>query len=357
VTALRTLVSRLLGRGRNETGLNEEIAAHLELLAAEHERRGMTPDAARLAARREFGGVSQIQEAYREQRRLPFLDAVAQDLAYAFRQLRRNPGFAAAAVVTLALGIGANAAIYQVLDAVAFRSLPVKEPQRLLQIQLLDNGKPQHFSYPLFRDMAARQQVLEGMFATSELALREAVLRGRGPLRLVSGSLVTGGFFRVLGVPARLGRVLGEDDDRPAAPPVAVISYAFWDREFGRSADAIGKTLQINQAAAMIVGVAPPGFFGETMGSAPDAWLPMSLQPQVMPMDWLDAPYSSWLTVLARLRPDVAPRQAQAALDALYRQLAHLNPRTEGTSTGCNWNRPAAASPNCRRASRTRCGS
>lgn len=330
MTALRTLVSRLLGRGRRETDLDDEIAAHLALLAAEFERRGMRPHEARLAARREFGGVSQIKEAYRGQRRLPFLDTLAQDLAYALRQLRRNPGFAAAAVVTLVLGIGANAAIYQVLDAVAFRSLPVREPRRLVQVQLLDNGKPQHFSYPLFRDMAARQQVLEGMFATSELPLREAVLRGRGPLRRVSGSLVTGGFFRVLGVRARLGRVLTEDDDRLAAPPVAVISHAFWDREFGRGADAIGKTLQINKAAATIVGVAPPGFFGETVGSAPDAWLPMSLQPQVMPMDWLDAPYSSWLVVLARLRPDVPPRQAQAALDALYRQLAHLNVRVDG---------------------------
>jgi predicted permease len=251
----------------------------------------------------------------------------ANDFVHAFRQLRNSPGFTVAAIATLALGLGANIAIYRVLDAVVFRSLPVHDPERLVLVQLMQNDKPYRFSYPLFREMSARQQPLEGMFAASQLPLRDAVLRGRGPLRAISGSIVTGGYFGVLGVPARAGRVFTDEDDRPAAPPVAVISYDFWRNEFDRSASALGQSLQINNLVVTIIGVTPPGFHGEIVGDAPDFWLPMSVQPQVMPSDWLNAPSSSWLAVMGRLRPGVAPRQAQIALDALYRQLADLAPR------------------------------
>ena len=330
MTWLRVLLARLMGKGRTPAELDQEMAAHLALLEEDYQKQGRS----REEARRQFAGMTQIREQYQEQRRLPFVDTLAQDVAYALRQLRANPGFAAAAVLTLALGIGANAAIYQVLDAVVFRSLPVREPKRLVEVQLTDNGKPGRYSYPLFREMARRQQVVEGMFAAADLPLRDAVLRGRGALQRVHGELVSGGYFQVLGVKARLGRMFGEDDDRPAAPPVAVISDAFWDREFSRNPAVLGQTLRINSAVTTIIGVAPAGFFGETVGDAPDAWLPMSLQPQVMPMDWLDAPYSSWLVVLARLRPDVPPVQAQQALLALYRQLPGLNVTRNGHQYG-----------------------
>src|SRR4249919_861167 len=128
------------------------------------------------------------------------MDPLWQDLAYALRQLRNNPAFAVAALLTLALGIGANAAIYQVLDAVVFRSLPVHDPASLVQVQLVDNNQPIHISYPLYREMAARQDVLDGLFAVSDFPLRQAVLRGRGSSRAVKGSIVSGNYFRVLGV-------------------------------------------------------------------------------------------------------------------------------------------------------------
>ncbi|MBZ5624392.1 MAG: ABC transporter permease [Acidobacteriia bacterium] len=255
---------------------------------------------------------------------------MAQDFAYALRQLRESPGFALAAIFTLALGIGSNAAIYQVLDAVRFRSLPVRDPQSLVRLALLENGKPLNFSYPLYREMAARQQVSSGMFATSDYPLHAAVLRGRGPARTVNAVLVTGGYFAVLGVQARLGRVFTEADDRAAAPPVAVIADSFWEREFARSPDAIGQPLQINKAVVTIAGVVPPEFYGETQGNAPDVWLPMSVAPQAMATDWLNAPKAFWLTVMARLRPGVSPRQARTAFEALYHQLAYLNERPRG---------------------------
>src|ERR1035438_6456942 len=147
MTGLRVFLSRLLGRGRTHAELESEIAAHLALLAADYERRGLSPADALAAARRHFGPITQLHETYRGQRRLPFLDTLSQDLAYALRQLQRNPAFAAAAVLSLALGIGANTAIYQVLDAVVFRALPVRDPAALVQVQLLENNRPIHVSY------------------------------------------------------------------------------------------------------------------------------------------------------------------------------------------------------------------
>jgi predicted permease len=324
VTALRVFLARLLGRGRTPSELDSEIAAHLALLAADYERCGLSPADALAAARRHFGPVTQLHETYRDQRRLPFLDTLSQDLAYALRQLHRNPAFAAAAVLTLALGIGANAAIYQVLDAVIFRELPVRDPASLVQVELLENNRPVHVSYPLYRELGARQHVLDGLFAVSDFPLRQAVLRGRGSLRPVKGSIVTGNYFRVLGVKARAGRVFTEDDDRAAASPVIVLSDAFWNREFARSPAALGQLLDINGIAVTVIGVAPPDFFGETVGAVPDLWIPMSVQPRVMPTDYLNAPNSSWLSLLGRLRPGVSARQAEAALDPLYRALADL---------------------------------
>ena len=330
MTPLRVLLSRLLGKGRKPAEFDSELAGHLALLTADYERRGLSPADAAAAARRRLGPVTQLREAYREQRLFPFFDTASQDLAYAFRQLHRNPGFAAAAILTLALGIGANAAIYQVLDAVVFRSLPVREPASLVQVQLLENSQPVHVSYPFYREFAARQQVLDGLFAVSGFPLRHAVLRGRGEFRAVTGSIVTGNYFRVLGISGRAGRLFTEDDDRPAALPVIVLSDAFWDREFARSPSVLGQVLEINGLAGTVIGITPPGFFGETVGAVPDLWLPMSVQPRIMPGDYLNAPSSSWLSMLGRLRPGVSARQAQAALDPIYRALADLTATRSG---------------------------
>ena len=169
-------------------------------------------------------------------RRLAFFDPLAVDVLYTFRQLRAAPGFAAAAILTLALGIGANLAIYQVLDAVLFRDLPVRDPARLVQVQLLETNDPQRVSYPLFREMAARQQVLDGIFAVSSVELPTP--------QGAKGFMASGTYFRTLGVAARIGRVFDANDDRPGAPPVAVLSDAFWRRDFARSSSVIGLVLR-----------------------------------------------------------------------------------------------------------------
>ena len=324
MTRLRVLISRLSGRGRTPAELAEEMDAHLALLAQEYERRGMAPDAARAEARRQFAGTTQIREQYRAQRRLPLLDTVSQDVVYALRQLRGSPGFTAAAVLSLALGIGANLAIYQVLDAVVFRDLPVREPARLVQIQLLESNDPQRVSYPLFRQMAARQQVLDGIFAVANLALPAS--------DGAKGYMVTGAYFRTLGVTAAIGRVFTEEDDQPGTPPVAVLSDAFWHRAFDRSQSAVGQTLEIRGQRVAIIGVAQPGFSGETLGESRDFWVPMSIQPLVTPGNRLDGASYSWLSMIGRLRPAVTARQAEASLDPLFHQFAHLTVTRFGKS-------------------------
>jgi predicted permease len=241
------------------------------------------------------------------------------DLACALRQLRKGPGFVLAAVLTLALGIGANASIFQVLDALLFRPLPVRDPERLVRVQPLENGKPANFSYPVYRELAARQQVAEAIFATSDYPLHAAILRGRGAARTINVVLASGGYFDALGVAAGLGRVFTEADDRASAP-VAVISEAFREREFGRT-DAIGQILQINKSDVTVIGVAPAAFFGETVGNAPDAWVPMAMAPRLMASDWRNAPRATWLTVMARLRLNVPIREAQPAFDRLVREI------------------------------------
>jgi len=332
VSRLRSALARFCGFFRTRTGddrISAEIEMHLALLAADFERRGMSAADARLAARREFGGAAQMREEWRRTRGLPWLETLVQDLAYALRQLRHSPGFAAAAILTLALGIGANTAIYQVLYAVVFRSLPVPRPQELVEVRIQQNGKPQRFSYPLFHEMAAQQNALDGIFAVSEFPLSDATLRGRGAAKPLRGALVTGDYFRTLRVPARLGRVFTTEDDRVSAP-VAVISDRFWQDEFDRSPGALGQTLDINQVAVTVIGVAPESFFGETIGQTPDVWLPMSLEPRLTPSDYLNAPYYTWLAVLGRLRPNAPLRQAQAALDALYQHHTSLTTTLAG---------------------------
>ncbi len=249
------------------------------------------------------------------------------DLRYAARQLRKSPVFTAAAILTLTLGIGANTAIYQVLDALLFRALPVRDPTRLVRITLLEDGKPAAFNYPAYLDLAARQQAAEGLFATSDYPLHAAILRGRGQAHPVNAVLATAAYFQVLGVSAPVGRVFTPADDRA---PVAVISDAFWDREFGRSRDAIGQPLRINKAIVTVIGVAPPEFTGEKPGNAPDAWLPMGLAPELMATDWLHAPKASWLTVMARLRLGVTVTEARQSFETAAGHAIRVDPGSRG---------------------------
>jgi predicted permease len=321
----RTLLSRIRGHFAarlEDTRLAEEIAAHIDALTGEYERRGLSPRAALQAARRDFGNSTHMQETHRARRMLPFLDTLAQDLRYALRQMCANPGFAAAAVFTLALGIGANATIFQLLDAVIYRPLPVPEPNRLALIKVRANGTLSDFSYPVYREMAERQNVADGIYATTYAPAIQSTIRAGSETEKVNATLVSGNYFQVLRADVAVGRALTPTDDAPAAAPVAVISDAFWARHFSRKSGIVGQTIEINRVPITVAGIAAPSFYGDALSFNIDTWLPMSLQPRIMHQELLKDTQTTWLTVVARLKSGVSVEHAQTALNALFHQVS-----------------------------------
>jgi predicted permease len=315
------LLSRLLGffrRRGSEADLEADIHAHLDHLASEHQRQGMSVEEARAAARRAFGNLEPMKEAYRDQRGFAAIDALVQDVRYALRILRRSPSFTAIAVLTLALGIGANTAIFSVLDAIAIRPLPVRQPERLFLLK----ARPSYaVSLPMLRELASRQTAAEGLYGSSRHRIRELLIDGRPATSAVDTLLVSGDYFRLLGADAYIGRVLAGDDDQPSSPPAAVISHAFWRREFDSRHDVLGRTLRIDgRVTATIAGVTRPEFFGDTIGQAPDVWIPITLITQIDSPEAAE-PSTVWIGPVVRLKPGVSREQTEAALSALYKQL------------------------------------
>ncbi|HYK91449.1 MAG TPA: ABC transporter permease [Acidobacteriota bacterium] len=268
-----------------------------------------------------------------------------QDLRYAIRILRKSPVFTAVVILSLALGIGANTAIFTLIDSVMLRTLPVKAPEQLVLFGRM-------FPYPRYEQFRDRNQVFSGIFAVC--ALDQVSVGNPGAVQVsgvheerASGRLVSGSYFSVLGVNALLGRTLAEEDDRmPGGHQVAVISHGFWKRRFGLDPSVIGRTVILGAGrllwgAAMnapdtapgekarpegtsftIVGVMPPEFFGETVGDAPDFWIPMMMQAQLMPgRNWLSRPNVGWVRIVGRMMPGTTSVQAEAQINVLFKQL------------------------------------
>ena len=340
---MRILVSRfmeLFRKARRERELNEEVGAHLEMLVEKYRRRGMPPEEARYAALRSFGGVEQTKERYRDLRGLPSVESFFQDLRFGLRQFRRNPGFTAVAIVTLALGIGANTAIFSLIDAVMLKTLPVRDPSQLVVLRWSAHKRPRanetssfgdcegggdkdpsgcSLPYPFFELIRAKKDVFSG--ATALAGPAALVLSGNGLARMADGELVSGDYFATLGVKAIAGRTLGPDDDTPSAAPVAVLSYAFWQTAFGGSPNAIGRSVLLNSVPFTIVGVAEPGFTRLSPGKSQDLFLSLSMLPHLN-VDWgknARAWSNWWLVVVARLQPQVSLGQAQAAATLTFR--------------------------------------
>jgi len=316
-----TRVMSLFRRRRLDADLDEEVRAHLDLLAAEYERHGMSAGQARAAARRTFGGVDQMKEIYRERRGLPWIEDAVHDVRYAVRMLIATPGFAAVAILTLALGIGANTAIFSLLDAVMLRSLPVQRPQELVVGSYVVDGREQ---YPVaayqFRALRTKRDVLADLAAFRPLPL---AVNYRAESDFVIGQLVSGNYHSVLGVRAVRGRTLTVAEDVPGAGNVAVISYSYWQRRFGGADNAIGESLQVNGHPVTIVGVTERDFFGTEPGRAVEITVPLSTQLQTFGTRPLlaDDSEARWLYVVGRLAPGVSRGQASAALALTWDQL------------------------------------
>jgi predicted permease len=267
-----------------------------------------------------------------------------QDLRFAFRMLGKNPGFTLIAVLTLALGIGANTAIFSVLDSVLLRSLPVASPQQLVVLTDPDahgtnfgsetGGDRSLLAYSEFEYLRDHNEVFAGIFAAdSELPEVQATIDSSS---IASGNqkesarvrLVSGGYFSTLGVQPAAGRMFGSEVDRArGASPIAVISYGFWKKRFGLDPGVLGKTIQIHQTPFEVIGVASPGFFGETVGEAPDVWVPMMMEEAIYPgRDYLSAAQNElnqymWLQVMASLKPGVAQAQAKASINVVFKRM------------------------------------
>ena len=313
-----TWLGRLLRGGRMERELDRELRDHIERQVADHVSAGMNDAEARRRARLEFGGLEGVKEECRDARGTRLVSDLAQDLRYGLRMLRKSPGFTFVAIASLALGIGANTAIFTLVDSLILRALPVRDPSSLVRL------KDGSWTNPIWEAIRERApQLVESAAACSDTQLD---LASGGEAQLAQAFYASGEFFDVVGVPAMLGRTFTRDDDRRgggAAGPVAVLSYAFWQRRYAGAAAAIGRTLTLNGIPFTVVGVTPPGFFGPSVGRSFDVAVPIGMVDRLQQNDrsWLDARSTWWLDVIARLQPGQTVEAATQALRAVQPQI------------------------------------
>ncbi len=325
--------------------LDEEVQAHLDALAADYERRGLTPEQARHAAHRDFGGVEPMKEAHRDGRMLRAVDDVWRDIRYAVRTLGRRPVFAVVAVLTLAIGVGANTAVFSLVNDHLFHTLPVRDAESLVTFRWTgvndvstlrasygyiagaDDGRSggTSFPYPVLSAFREANRTLDDLsaFAPGSRGFN-AIVQGRA--EFATGQYVSGNFYPAMGISAVAGRTILPPDDDGAAAPVATISDGYWARRFGRDPSVIGSTVTINGIVFTIAGVTPaqPGDL-TNRGSfeGPDYSMPFSAEPKVVGTDSiLDDGSSWWVVIMGRLQPGVMPQQAEANFDPTLRRAA-----------------------------------
>jgi predicted permease len=333
-------------RKRMLDDLDQDIREHIEMETRDNIERGMSPEEARYAALRKFGNVTHVKEDTRAVWRFLWLEQLWQDIRYGLRTLAKSPGLAAVAILTLALGIGANTAIFSLIDAVMLRSLPVENPSELVLMKWGARTPPDthgymsagdcissfglgarnpsgcSFSEPMFREIA-QANVFSGAAAFANAGRMN--LTGNGPAMVVNGQLVSGDFFRTMGLNPALGRLLDTSDDTPSAAPVAVLNYGYWQSAFGGSRDIVGRTIELNGVAFTIIGVAEQRFTGIAPGSDYDVWLPLSDGERIStsgPFRWQNRQADAafwWLTIMGRLKPGTSLAQAQAVASSLFR--------------------------------------
>ena len=303
---LRNLWWNTVHRERAERDLHDELHAMHDLLASEKIEAGMAPAAARREAGIELGRVESIKEQVRDARSGACWAAFVQDVRYGVRLLVRSPVFTVFAVASLALGIGATAAIFALFDGIVLRRLPVPEPDRLVVASFGGpNGRFNYsMPYPQFEQIRDRNATLSGLFATYPFG-RVTVTMGGEP-DVAEGVYVTGGYYGTLRLAPSLGRLLGPLDDRPGQA-VAVLTHAYWQRRFGGRSDVVGTTVTLNQVPFTIVGVEPAGFFGTEVGRPHDISVPMraiEMLSEGKPA-WT-ATSATWIYMMGRLKPGVA---------------------------------------------------
>jgi putative ABC transport system permease protein len=331
---------RFFERRRRDDDFAGELAAYVAHETDDNIARGMDPRQAREAALRKLGNRTALQEEIHRMNSLGFIESVWQDMRYGARMLRTNAGFTAVAVVSLALGIGANAALFQLIDAVLLRSLPVKAPEQLVRIGLPPHSnrsgnfwdQPNDITEPQWEFIRANHKPFEDVFAwgRSQFNLSES-----GTVRFAHGIYVSGDFFGTLGVPALIGRTIGPGDDHPGCgTSAAVVSYGFWQRELGGEGSALGRTISLNARRFPVIGVTPPEFTGIDVGEPFDVAVPVCSEQAIEDQSNEDRRAFWWLGVFGRLKPSVPLTEANAFVRSispdLYRSTVspHYRPDT-----------------------------
>jgi predicted permease len=315
-----------------EADLRDELRFHLEQHTAQNIAAGMPPGEARRQAILRLGGIEALKEECRDQRRGVWLETLWNDLRYGLRVLLKNPGFAAIAIVTLALGIGANTAIFSLADAVLLDTLPVINPHQIVLFSDYpgqgtysgaQTGRWERYSSENFSYFTAHNESFAEMCAVlgDRIAVRISDPDASAPSTIARVNLVAGNFFSFLGLRAAAGRLFSPDDDQPNAAPVAVLNYAYWAQKFHGDSSIIGKVVEISRSAFTIVGVAPRGFSGVGYG-VPDLWLPLASQQAAMVgvRSYAADTHEYWLNIMARLKPGVSLRKAQASVNVQLQQ-------------------------------------
>jgi putative ABC transport system permease protein len=314
----------LLERPRVDAELAEELRFHLERQIATHMASGLSAEEARRAAIREFGGVEQVREQCADTRRVNWLQDLAQDVRYALRMLRKSPGFTAIAIVTLAVGIGANTAIFSVVYAVLLKPLPYPQPDQLV---VVFEAKPQEgipqsgSSYQDFREFRDENHVFSEI---GGLAAHDLNLTGRGEPFQVDTSDVTPGLLDTMRVKPLAGRSFLPGDGEKGAAPVVLLSENLWRDRFGAGPQVIGTSVQLDMRAFTVIGIMPASFRYPFLSSHEEIWIPLQQDPLFGP--WMDKPSLHWMGVTARLKPGVSIANAQAEMDAISARLSKKYP-------------------------------
>jgi predicted permease len=330
ISRLRALWDNVFHRKQLDRDLDEELQAYVELLSVEKMQAGVAPEEARHRARREAGGLDQGREGVRDIRAGVSLDRLVQDIRYGVRTLAKNPTFSLVAVATLALGIGANTAMFSLLDQVVLRLLPVRDPERVVIVRETGNRYgnsygPNTISWPMFEDLRDNNQVFSGMFCR----FPATVTIGYGDRAAqIPAELVSGSYFPILGVGAALGRTIAPDDDAvPDSRPVVVLSYSFWRSYFDGDRTIVGRTIALNSHAMTVIGVVQPGFDGVELGAPAKVFVPIMMKTEMTPhSDGLKDRRRrlSWVTAYGRLKPGVGAQQAQLSLQPLMHGILEM---------------------------------
>jgi len=330
ISRLRALWNNVFRRKQLDRGLDEELQAYVELVSAEKVRAGAAPEEAHRDARCHTGGIDQVVQSVRDVRAGVWLDRLAQDVRYGVRTLAKNPAFSLVAIATLALGIGANTAMFSLLDQVVLRLLPVSDPERLVIVRETGNHYgnsygPNTVSWPMFEDLRDNNQVFSGMFcrfpASVTIGFSDHAVE-------IPAELVSSGYFQTLGVKAILGRTIGRDDDSvPDGKPVVVLSYSFWRSYFNGDRNILGRTISLNGYAMTVIGVAQSNFDGVDLGSPANVFVPIMMKTEMTPhSDGLKDRRRrlSWVTAYGRLKPSISMEQAQLSLQPLLHSILEM---------------------------------